>query len=411
MSSVARGNLKMALASIRQSKWRSMLTMLGVIIGIVSVVMIVGIGEGVKQEVSAQIGQFGDDLITIRPGNVEDNNGRTVSNTDLLFGLTSLSGLTSSDLKTVRQAHGVRVAAPLSVVPGAIKTDNHVLENGLVIATSSDLPRALNHQVTYGGFFMPADEQKNVAIVGQNVARVLFQDDVPLGRLFTFRGHQFVVRGVFDEFKVAPLSPATDFNDAIFIPLPVAEKLTGNSVQLYSILAKPTDKAQVPGAVGAISDGLRKAHGGEHDFSVLDQKHNVAASSSVLALVTTMVATIAAISLLVGGVGIMNIMLASVTERTHEIGVRKAIGATNRQILNQFVLESAVLSMVGGIIGIIVSVISVGLLRLYTSLKPVVSWEAIAVATGASLLIGLVFGVAPAVKAAHKDPIEALRHE
>lgn len=409
MSSVSRGNLKMAFASVRNAKWRSMLTMTGVIVGIVSVVMIVGIGEGVKHDVTRQISQFGDNLITVRPGDL--TNGQSLSDADLFFGQNSVSGFTERDLQTVRATPGVSLAAPLSVVPGMVNIDSRRLDNGLVIATNGDLPEALNHKVAYGDFFDSKIQQSNTAVIGQNVASVLFKDDVPLGRSFTFRGKQFMVRGVLEPFKTTPLSPTADFNDAIFIPYSVAQKLTNGSTQMYSILAKPDNGAHTDAVVSALTTNLRKAHGGEEDFRVLDQKHNIAASSGVLTIITRMVAAVAAISLLVGGIGIMNIMLASVTERTHEIGIRKAIGATNRQILNQFVLESAVLSMIGGIIGIAISLAGVGLLRLYSSLQPVVSWQAIAVATGASLVIGIVFGAAPAIKAAHKDPIEALRHE
>jgi putative ABC transport system permease protein len=180
---------------------------------------------------------------------------------------------------------------------------------------------------------------------------------------------------------------------------------------MYSILAKPDKPDDSGAAISAINDKLLKSHGGEHDFAVLDQKGTLNSSSDVLSLITTMIAAIAAISLLVGGVGIMNIMLASVTERTHEIGVRKAVGATNRQILNQFVLEAGVLSLVGGVVGIIISVLGVLGMRTYTDLKPVISWQAIAIASIASFVIGIVFGAAPAIKAARKDPIEALRHD
>jgi putative ABC transport system permease protein len=401
----------MALSSVRSSKWRSLLTMLGIIIGIVSVVMVVGIGEGVKQEVAKQIDQFGKDLITVRPGTFGKDDERSVANTDLLFGLNNLSGLNEADLKAVRNADHVRLAAPLSVMPGSVQADGHKLGNSLVLATNADLPGALNRTVSYGEFFGKDDENANVAVIGRNVAQTLFDDQVPLGRSFTFRGHQFIVRGMFDNFKSTPLSPATNFNNAIFVPYKVAEKITGTNAQMYSILAKPDRPQNGPAAIASIESRLLKAHGGEEDFSVLDQEQNLAASSNVLDLITTMVAAIAAISLLVGGVGIMNIMLASVTERTHEIGVRKAIGATNRQILNQFVMEAAVLSLVGGVVGIAVSLVGVLGLRAYTTLNPVISWEAIVVATGVSLVIGIIFGAAPAIKAAHKDPIEALRHE
>jgi ABC-type antimicrobial peptide transport system permease subunit len=412
MSSLTRGNIKMALASVRSTKWRSLLTMLGIIIGIVSVVMVVGIGEGVKREIAHQIDQFGKDLITVRPGTFGSEESDTIgTSTDLLFGLNSTTSLNERDLRAVQQADHVRLAAPLAVVPGSVKADDETMKNGLVLATNADLPQALNRSVAYGDFFGAKEENANVAVIGRNIAQSLFHDQVPLGRSFTFRGHQFIVWGVFNEFKSTPLSPASNFNNAIFIPYKTAEKIIGNEIQMYSILAKPDKPEDNTAALSSIHNSLLKAHGGEEDFSVLDHEKSVAASSDVLELLTTMIAAVAAISLLVGGVGIMNIMLASVTERTREIGVRKAIGATNRQILNQFILESAVLSLVGGIVGVLVSLAGVFALRAYTSLNPVISLEAIALATGVSLVIGIIFGATPAIRAAHKDPIEALRHE
>lgn len=411
MSAIARGNIKMALASVRGTKWRSMLTVLGIIIGIVSVVMVVGIGEGVKRDVAKQIDQFGKDLITVRPGNVENSAGKAVTNTDVLFGLNSISGLNENDLRTVQNSEYVRLAAPLGLVPGTVVAGDRKLEDSLVLATNANLPSALNRTIPYGDFFNDKDQNANVAVIGKHVAEALFDDRVPLGRSFDFRGHTFIVRGMFDEFKSTPLSPASNFNNAIFIPIKVAEKLTGNTTQMYTILAKPDKPGDTDAAINSIESRLLRTHGGEKDFSVLSQEENLEASGNVLSLITTMIAAIAAISLLVGGVGVMNIMLASVTERTHEIGVRKALGATNRQILNQFVLEAAVLSLVGGIVGVGISVASVFLLRAYTSLEPVISWQAIVIATSASLAIGVIFGAAPAIKAAHKDPIEALRHD
>jgi putative ABC transport system permease protein len=411
MATISRGNVKMTLQSVRSTKWRSLLTMLGVIIGIVSVVMTVGIGEGVKQEVAKQVNQFGDDLITVRPGNVHQSNGKIVTNTDLLFGLNSISGLTEKDLDTVKSSPNIRLAAPLSVISGTVQTEDRKLDNSLVLATNNDLPGALNRSIRYGDFFDTNDQQGNFAVIGKHVAATLFDEQIPLGRSFTFRGQTFVVRGMFDEFKSTPLSPVSNFNDAIFIPYKVAERLTGNSTQMYSILAKPDKPDDTPKAISSVQSSLLASHGGQQDFSVLDQKENLAASSDVLSLITTMIAAIAGISLLVGGVGIMNIMLATVTERMHEIGIRKAIGATNRQILNQFMLESAILSLFGGIVGIILSVAGVFALRLYTDLQPIISWQAILIATLTSLAIGIIFGTVPAVKAARKDPIDALRHE
>lgn len=414
MKSPMRSNLKMAMAGMRATKGRSLLTMLGVVIGIVAVVTVVGIGEGVKNQVAAQINHFGKDLITVRPGHVViGHDAHKLSNTDLMFGLNSVSGLTAADLQAAQKAAGVGLVAPLGIVPGDVQavSNGRKLPNALVIATNASLPRALNQSVPLGEFFSESDEGAYTAVIGQTVAQSLFQENAPLGQTFTFRGQTFIVRGIFDDFDSTPLSGTADFNDAIFIPYQTGELLTSNSLQFYSILAKPAKSSGTQAAIASITSGLRRERGGQQDFSVLNQQQNIEATSNVLDLLTTLISGVAAISLLVGGVGIMNIMLVSVTERMHEIGVRKAVGASERQILNQFMLEALVLSGAGGLLGIIISLVVDLLLRAYTSLRPAISWRAMVIATLVSMIIGVVFGVAPAIKAARKDPIEALRHE
>jgi putative ABC transport system permease protein len=410
--SVTRGSLKMAIASVRLNKWRSLLTMLGVIIGIVAVVTTVGIGEGVKHQVAGQISHFGKDLITVRPGSAQSASARkTLSSTNLFSGITNGTGMNAQDLQTVRSTKHVTQSAPLSAIPGDITVGKAQYASTPVLATSADLPKILNQSVKYGGFFDGDEEAQNVAVLGAHAASELFQEESPLGLTFTFRGETFIVRGVFDDFASVPLSPVADFNDAVFIPYPDADRLTNQNAQIYAILARPDSGSATDSTIKSINSNLLKAHGGQQDFSVLNQQQTVAATGSVLDLLTKFVSGVAAISLLVGGVGIMNVMLVSVAERMHEIGVRKAIGATNRQILNQFVLEAAVLSVGGGLIGIVISLLIDLFLHTYTDLKPVISWQAIVVATVVSLGVGILFGAAPAIKAARKDPIDALRHE
>jgi putative ABC transport system permease protein len=408
----SRGDIKMALVSLRSNRWRSFLTMLGIIIGVVSVITVVGIGEGVQQQIGQEVNQFGKDLITIRPGHVGTQNGLSgLQNTDLLFGLNSISGLSEQDVQTVRSTPHVALAAPLGLVPGTVQANGQVVKNTMVVATNADLPGALNQAVLYGNFFSTSQSDSNVAVLGQNIAQQMFQEYVPLGHQFTFRGQTFIVGGIFSNFNSTPLSPTANFNNAIFIPYQEADQLTGSTTEMYAILAKPDNNNDTSSTIRGITKSLLNAHGGEQDFTVLDPAQQISTSSQVLNLLTDLITGVAAISLLVGGVGIMNIMLVSVTERMHEIGVRKAIGATSRQILKQFLLEATVLSVVGGAVGIVVAVGVELLLRTYTSLRPVISVWAIIISTAVSILIGVIFGVAPAIKAARKDPIDALRHE
>lgn len=412
MSTVSRGNVKMAVASLRSTKWRSLFTMLGVIIGVVSVVTVVGIGDGVKNQVSGQINQLGRDLITVRPGRLSTSYNSVLGQAGLFTGLTSGATLNQQDLARVEQTPGVKVAAPLGIVNGPITVGSQQVNSIPVIATTADLPNVINQSIANGGFFSAdTSAQPYVAVIGSSVAETLFHQALPLGNSFQFMGQTFFVQGIFNQFDTNPLSLSTDFNDAIFIPYTTAQQLTNNNTQPYEVLVKPNHPRQTNAVVGAITHSLSSAYQNQHPFTVLSQDQSLAATNNILNLLTRLIAGIAAISLLVGGIGIMDVMLVSVTERMHEIGIRKALGATNRQILNQFLIESTVLSLTGGIIGIILSLAIDYLLRLFTSLTPTISWLALVVATVVSLLVGVIFGSIPALKAARKDPIDALRNE
>ncbi len=414
MSAMMRGNLRMAVSGIKGAKWRSILTMTGVIVGIVAVVTIVGIGDGVKRQVADQITHFGKDLITVKPGSpVKGNAITSTTNADVVFGMSTATGLSANDVSVVMHSNDVASVAPLGVVPGTVTAGGSNFPNTPVLATSQALPGIIGQKVAFGDFWSADDGGSDVftAVIGKKAAMRLFSENVPLGHSFTFHNQIFVVRGVFDDFASVPFSPTASFDDAIFIPYQTAATVTQNNAGLYTVLAKADSPKHIDAAMRDITTRLRQAHGGQQDFAVLGPHQVLDTGTGVIHLLTIWIGAVAAISLFIGGVGIMNIMLLTVTERMHEIGVRKAIGATGRQILSQFLLEATVLSLIGGVIGIAISLAVDGILYAYTDLKPVISWQAIAIATGVSLVTGIVFGVIPAVKAARKDPIEALRHE
>ena len=405
MKSLTHGNIKTAVGSLRTTKWRSFLTMLGIIIGVASVITIVSIGQGVKQQVGQQVKHFGQDLITIRPGSATSGGIGTLAN-------TSSGTLTSKDITAVQNTAGVGESAPLALVAGMVTASGGgIYRDGVVIAAGEDLPDMLNQSLAFGGFYTRDDTDSALAVLGKHAAEAMFSEDVPLGQSFTFRGQQFIVRGIFNEFNVPTLSNDVNFDNAIFIPYGMAQQLTNGTSSAYQILAKPSKPSGTDRAVTALQASLLRVHGDAHDFSVLKQNQTLATTNDILDLLTTLIAGVAAVSLLVGGIGIMNIMLVSVTERMHEIGIRKAVGATNRQILSQFMTEATVLSVTGGLIGIVLAYIGDLCLRLFTSLTPIISWQIVVLATGVSIAVGIIFGSAPAVKAARKDPISALRNE
>ncbi|MBC7581708.1 ABC transporter permease [Aeromicrobium sp.] len=402
-----RDNLANARKMVRAHRTRSYMTMLGIVIGISSVVTVASIGEGIKQQVTGQINRSGDTLITIRPGADQKVRGNLRS----LIVPQATGSLSDADVTTVKKTVSVTQSAPLALVTGTLKADHGNYTAGSVVGAGNDLPKLVNQSIAYGSFFDEEDAEQDVVVLGAHASEALFDSQVPLGHTLMFRGKEFMVKGIFNEFPVVPLASDISYNDAVFIPYSTARQLTNNSAQPYELLAKTNSTKNVATTVNTLNKSLLKNHDGTQDFSVLRASDNLAATSSVLDLLTKLTIIAAGISLLVGGIGIMNITLVSVTERMREIGIRKAVGATNRQILNEFIAESVVLTLSGAFIGVFISLAINLVLRILTDLAPVVQWQVLLAATIVSMLIGIIFGSVPALKAARKDPIAALRGE
>ncbi len=405
-------NFNMAIASIRANRLRSLLTMSGIIIGVVSVITSVSLAEGVKQQVSQETSKLGTNVVTIRPasGDNSSSNGLVGGINKLANSSKSFSTLSEQDLAAISNSNEVVSAVPLGIINGVPSMNNKEFSEGVVIGTSPGLPQMLKHNVEFGGFFADSDSDQKIAVIGSKVAEKLFGEFAPLGRTITIRGQEFVVRGVFEKFdSSSAASSGVDLNYAVFIPYPEAKKLSGDQIHFYEVLARSSNDKTTQATIGSINQNMKKSHGGEHDFTVLAAGENAGSSNNLVKLVTTFVGSIAIISMLIGGVGIMNIMLVSITERTREIGIRKAIGASDSQIRTQFLTEATVLSVWGAVIGVAVSAVINLLIRIFTQLQPVIVWETVLYATAASIVIGVIFGAAPAIKAARKDPIDSLR--
>jgi putative ABC transport system permease protein len=409
MISLANGHIKAGVDSVRGAKLRSLWTMLGVIIGVASVITVVGIGNGIKQQVGGQIHHLGQNLITVRPAQLTTGSGSNSLN--IVGGLNTSGPLSPKDIDVISHTPGVATSAPLTIVAGVAQGEQGDYRNGFVVGTTSALPGLLNQSMAYGAFFEDGDSGTNVAVLGQHASESLFNEDVPLGRSFSFHGQQFIVRGIFNQFASTPLGQQADFNNAIFIPNDVAESLSKNTAPTYEVLARPAGGQAAKAVADKLRTALDQAHGGQSGLAVQSGNQNLAASDNILALLTRLIAGAASISLLVGGIGIMNVMLVSVSDRMHEIGIRKAVGATNRQIMSQFLIEAGILSLAGGVIGIVLAFVIDLVLRVLTDLQPSISWQIVLLASGVSLLIGVIFGTIPAIKAARKHPIEALRSE
>ena len=403
MSSLRKGYLHLAMQSIKTSRTRSFMTMLGIVISVGSVIVVVAIGQGVRQQIGNQAARYGQDVLLVRPNQA----GNELTGSGLPGGTGAL--LNASDLSVARSTPGVSVAVPLSAVTGQVRGD-YTIPNPLIIATTPQLTDILHQSIDYGGFFTTSDTEQT-AVLGADMANRLFSDNAPLGQKFTLRGQRFVVAGVFKQFTAAPFSLEANYNQAIFIPYDAAQNLLGTAPQINEMFVKVKSGTNPNEVAQTLQRAITEAHGGSNDTVVLPPGAKGSNSDQTLHLLTLMTVGVAIIALLLGGVGIMNMMLVSVAERIHEIGLRKAIGATDRQIMRQFVTEAFAISFVGSLIGLLVSFATIGLLRLYTSLQPVIVWEVAALAPLIAIAAGVFFGAVPAMKAARMDPIEALRHE
>lgn len=404
-------NLRMAIASIRASRLRSLLTLLGVIIGVFSVITTVSLAEGLKNQVVTETDKLGSDVLTIRPGQTfkKDQQG-VISEINILGPSITSSILTEKDLASIRDTDGVRTTVPLTLVSGIPTHEDRRMENAIIIGTTPGLPDMFNQEIEFGGFFNDNNSDKKTAAIGSKVAEQLFGEIIPIGQSFNLRGQDFIVQGVFERHKTISVSQGIDFNNAIFIPYQTAKDITGGAGQPFEILARANHEEQIDSVENTVRENLKKNRGGQEDFTILQAEDTQAVTGNVIDLVTAMVGGIAVISMLVGGIGIMNVMLVSVSERTREIGIRKAVGATNHQIRKQFILEATVLSIWGAILGVIFAgLVNVGI-RIFTNLQPVISWQVVVLSVLASVVIGIIFGTAPAIKASLKDPIEALRY-
>lgn len=402
--------LRMALASIRGARARSTLTVLGVIICVMSVITIVGLGEGVKQQLISQVEAGGSDLITVRGGNIEGfrDNG-TVSPTDVAT-VFSRSPLAERDAETLQAIEGVKYTVPFATISGTVSAqDDKSPHRFTVLATTENAAAVLGQEVISGNFFGPNDANASTAIIGAGVAEKLFRQNVPIGQSFEFRGRSITVGGVFAPFDFNPLSPGLNYNDTIFIPYGLGSELAGTNLLPFQIVVRPDKPENTTQLVNTVRKQLSVTHNGQQDFSVLTSADTVRLADSMISLLTTVVSIMAGVALLVGGVGIMNIMLASVSERTQEIGVRKSVGATNSQVLMQFFVEAIVLSLVGVVLGIFCALLVNYGVRITTELQPAFDWRVMLGVSAISVFVGGLFGLAPAVKASRKDPIQALR--
>jgi putative ABC transport system permease protein len=396
--------VKVSLRALRRNTMRSILTALGIIIGVGAVIAMVSIGNGAKAQVEAQVASLGENVVTVFPGSFTSGGMRG--------GWGSMSTLTIEDAEGI----GREVANVLGVSP-EVRDRAQVLANGLnwntqVMGESPEYTTIRSWKIGSGAMFTDQDVRSvaKVAVLGKTVVDQLFPDGDPVGKTVRIRNIPFKVVGIlaakgFNLF-------GQDQDDTVVIPYTSHLKRVSHHTNLNSILVQAASAKTIDKVQQNITDLLmQRRKGREQDFTVRNQVELAQAATATSETMTVLLSAIAGVSLIVGGIGIMNIMLVSVTERTREIGIRLAVGAHGRDVLLQFLIEAVILSLLGGILGIILGVGFSELVSVKTGWPILVSTASVVVAVAFSAAVGMFFGFYPARKAAQLDPIEALRYE
>jgi putative ABC transport system permease protein len=405
--------LKMVIRGMVARKGRSFLTILGIVIGVSGVIVILSLGAGAQSLVLSQITKLGSNLIAVVPGKSNENGPPAA-----VFGITvtTLSTQDVEGLRDVKRFPNIEAVTPSVIGSATVVWHNLNIDTNFE-GVDADNFRMQNIELASGNFFDESDRLNNVVVLGHDVKEQLFSEIDPIGQVIKVKNIPLTVVGVLKQRGSVFFS---NEDDKVFVPFLIAQRQMLGINYIQQINIKVDDASKIPVTISDIEQMLRENHGirdaSDDDFSVLNLADAVKLLTSITDALRLFLAIMAGIALLVGGIGIMNIMLVTVAERTREIGLRKAVGATNRIVRNQFLLEASFLTFLGGIVGIIFGslvsyLIAIGARFAGFEWAFVVSPTSVILAVGVSILTGIVFGLYPAFKAAKLDPITALRYE
>jgi putative ABC transport system permease protein len=389
--------VRLALSRLRRARVRAALTMLGVIIGVASVVALVGVGRGTTSSITTRLNALGTNLLTISPS-----------------GRSSTSVLTTEDAAAIGALPGIAAVAPEVQAQAVVATSTTNTTTTSVVGTTSDYAIVRAYDVWQGTFLTPVsiDRSLRVIVLGATVATDLGLGAEAIGSTVSVGGIPFQVIGILQPKGGAGFANP---DDQVLIPIGAVRKYFVGGDTVRTIGVSVASGSGMQAARDAITGLLRVRHGiaatGTDDFSIFDQAQLLEAASSISGTLTLLLGGIASIALVVGGIGIMNIMLVSVRERTREIGIRKALGARGRDILSQFLIEALTLSLLGGFIGVLIGLVVSAAIGRIAGWGFIFDPATVAAATLFSLMVGIVFGVWPARQAARLDPVAALRYE
>ena len=399
-------HLENARDSLRANRMRTFLTITGVAIGIASIIAILSLATGASQVVADQVDEAGGTIAVIRPGVQTADSISTIVNQQAHGSITT-SSLTLSDVAHIKTLPSVTSVAPIIVLHASIASSERSLSQGTVVGSSASLLAMSNVRAQSGNFDTTND---NIVTIGVQLSIDLYGTENSLGKTLTIRGKEFRVGGVLERQHNPMNFNGFDFNTIAL--LGQDQLLAINpTAQVQQINVQVDSITNLEPAVINLNKDLLARHNNEQDFSVLVGDSIAEPTSQLFFIIAGVTATIAGISLFVGGIGIMNIMLVNVAERTREIGIRKALGATHGDIIWQFLIESLLMSLIGGIVGGLGGMALAFIISLFLTFDPVITWHAAGLAVGTAAIIGIIFGLYPAVRAARKNPIESLKQQ
>lgn len=398
-------HIQNAKQSLKSSRVRSTLTMLGITIGVASITAILALSGGASKVITNQIDALGGNIAVIRPGitsSTVDNVTQAQPSRDY-----ATSTLTERDITYITNTPHIQSVAPLMVLSGVIKADSTAPEGSSIVATTPQL-EAISGLKMREGQFLDNTVDKNTVAVGLQLSINVFGTESSIGKLLYIKGEPFTVIGVLKRINNPINYNSVDFDNAAIINFESGKSLNQNVAQIQQIDVKADSVENLEQAVSDINKTIKSSHKGEKDFSVLVGEQIAQPTSQLFFMIAKVTTAVAAISLIVGGIGIMNIMLVTVAERTREIGIRKALGASNTDISCQFLIESLAISLGGCISGYLLGYIVAIAISKFLIFYPVFTWQIALTALIVSLITGTLFGLYPAVSAARKDPIESL---
>ena len=400
-------HLHLAIDSLRRNRGRTFLSALGIAIGVASIVLILSLTGGINRLISTNSDKNNADLILVRPSTgkntTENIIGELTSNNQFIK-----SNLALEDINTISDIPEVSAAAPVAASTSAIKIGDRTIQSVSIVATNPEFANVASLHLK-NGQFLDSSLRKNVAVLGYGIAMQQFGGTEAITKTFTYNGKHFMVVGVLDELNDPINYNGVNLDESIIIDINYASTFE-SSIQIQQINVRTATTDAVQKTAETIKQKLIETKNGNENFSVITSAEDMHPAGSLLSIISSMLTLVASISLVVGGVGIMNIMLVSVSERTREIGIRKSVGASSSNILLQFLFESVILSLIGGILGFILGYIGAFIISLVTPFAPHISWQILIITGSVSLIVGILFGIYPAIKAATKDPIASLKY-